>query len=718
MGEATAETRLEVDDDAPSATTVVDLPMPVLLGKLPSLERSAVHEAFATQPFGGRWVGDLRDAIHRVLRLPAVAAKTFLITIGDRTVGGLTVRDQMVGPWQVPVADCAVTASGFTATTGEAMAVGERPALALLDAPASGRMAVAEAITNLMAARIDRLSDVRLSANWMASSGDPAEDARLYDTVRAVGAELCPALGISIPVGKDSLSMRTQWREGDTVRTQRAPLTLNISAFAPVADVRGTLTPWQLQTAAGPTTLLLVDLGAGRHPYGWQCTGAGLREFGRRGAGSRRSRASGRGVRAGAAPVGREAVARLSRPQRRRPADDRLRDGVCRAPRGVEIALDGIADAPLTALFSEELGFVLQVASHDAAAVVDELDQAGLRVQVLGRPTSDDRLRVSWRGATIFEEARPALQRIWAETSYRIQALRDEPGCAREEFESLGDPEDAGLQVLLTSRPSPPAVLSRRPPVAILREQGVNGQAEMAACLPRRRLRSHRRAHERSAGRAPAAGILCRPRRLRRLLLRRCARCRTRLGGFGTFSCAAARGVHRLPHAPRRVCPGGVQRLPDVCRTRRQRSRKPIPAALRAQSLGAVRGALGAGRDRRIALDLLPRPGWLAASVAVAHGEGRAQFEDAEDLQRLAAANQLPLRFVDHRGAATERYPANPNGSPDGITGVCNSDGRITLLMPHPERTIAGVTGSWWPERSAAHTPWLEIFHNARRWVG
>ena len=478
VGEAKAEQRLQVEGASGPA---VDMPMRVLLGKAPRLERSARRQPSRFPKFDTSKI-DLAEAANRVLRLPAVASKSFLITIGDRTVGGLTVRDQMVGPWQVPVADCAVTATGFEATTGEAMAMGERPLLALLDAPASGRMAVGEAVTNIAAARIGKLTDLRLSANWMAAAGHGDEDARLYDTVRAVGEELCPQLGLAIPVGKDSLSMRSVWRQDGESRTQTAPLTLIISAFAPVADVRASLTP-QLRLDAGATRLLLIDLGNGKHRLG----GSALAQVYK--------------------AVGDEApdldqpkqLANAFALMQQLNAEGRLLayhdrgDGGLFATLvemafaghcGLDVELDAFgADplaAPIAALFTEELGMVLQVREEDAAYVSAQIRAGGLTVAGLGAPATGGRIVFRHGGRELYAATRESLYKTWAETSHRIAALRDNPECTREEFESAGAESDPGLSVSLAFTPSAPAVNTRRPRVAILREQGVNGHIEMA----------------------------------------------------------------------------------------------------------------------------------------------------------------------------------------------------------------------------------------------
>ncbi|MFP5306366.1 MAG: phosphoribosylformylglycinamidine synthase, partial [Gammaproteobacteria bacterium] len=440
VGEATAEQRLLVDDRI-EGQPAVDMPMEVLLGKPPRMKRVTQRQPSRFPPL--QVPTRIAEAVERLLRLPAVASKSFLITIGDRSVGGLTVRDQMVGPWQVPVADCAVTATGFEATTGEAMAMGERTPLALLDAPASGRIAVAEAVLNIAAAPIARLGDVRLSANWMAACGQGDEDARLFDTVRAVGAELCPKLGIAIPVGKDSLSMKSVWQHDGQTRMQTAPVSLIVSAFAPVTDVRRVLTP-QLAADAGETRLLLVDLGNGRNRLGGSALAQVYEQVG-------------------------DLPPDLDDPEQLKSAfaliqalngegrllayHDRSDGGLfvtlaemAFAGRcGVSVDIAALGAEPIAALFSEELGFVVQVRAQDASAVLERCREAGLHAHDLGAPVADDRLRITSAGKPLFDGERTALHKAWSETSYRLAALRDNPDCAREEFEAVGEQADPGL---------------------------------------------------------------------------------------------------------------------------------------------------------------------------------------------------------------------------------------------------------------------------------
>ncbi len=715
VGNATAERRLRVTDETTGAAAV-DMPMPVLLGKAPRLHREARRASARPAPFDPRSI-DLADAAARVLRFPAVASKQFLITIGDRTVGGLTVRDQMVGPWQVPVADCAVTASGFAGVCGEAMAMGERTPLALLDAPASGRMAVGEAITNIAAARIAKLGDIKLSANWMAAAGHGDEDARLYDTVRAVGGELCPALGIAIPVGKDSLSMRAMWKDGAGTATQTAPLSLIVSAFAPVADVSRSLTP-QLRTVADRTRLLLVDLGAGRNRLGGSVLAQAHGAFGD----TPPDLDDPTLLKAAFAAIQQLNDKGLLLAYHDR-SDGGLLATLCEMAFaghcGIDIALDALGDDPVAALFAEELGMVLQVREGDLADVRARLAAAKLAVDDVGTVAADDSIRFSYRERVLLEEPRAVLQKIWAETSYRVAAQRDNPDCAREEFESAGDPADRGLAVELAFDPAKaPAALKARPRVAILREQGVNGQVEMAFAFH-------------------SAGFESVDVHMTDLL-----EGRVKLDDFrgvvacGGFSYGDVLGAGQ----------GWAKSILFHERTRAaferflaRKDRFALGVCNGCQAFSALRDIVpGAGawpafhrnkseqfEARWAQVEVLDSKSLFFAGmagsklpIAVAHGEGRAVFAQAGDLAALRRNKQVALRFVDSRGAVAARYPHNPNGSPDGVTALCNDDGRVTILMPHPERTIRGVTGSWWPKHYGEFTPWIQMFRNARKWVG
>ncbi|MBI4755304.1 MAG: phosphoribosylformylglycinamidine synthase [Betaproteobacteria bacterium] len=739
LGEATADGHLRVADSH-FGGNAVDLDLEMVLGKAPRMHRKVASRATHAAPFDVTDV-DLDEACGRVLRMPAVASKSFLITIGDRTVGGLTVRDQMVGPWQVPVADCAVTAMSFEGYLGEAFAMGERTPLAVLDAPASGRMAVGEALTNLAAAAVADLGRVKLSANWMAAAGQPGEDAALFETVKSVALEFCTALGVSIPVGKDSLSMRTAWTENGEARQVVAPLSLIVTAFAPVEDVRRSLTP-QLVVDGGDTDLLLIDLGQGRNRLGgsalaqaYGATGehvpdiepdALMRYFG--------------------------AIRQLNREGLLLAYHDRSDGGLfataCEmafaSHCGVSINLDTIAWDPLladvdglekrpdtvrgrftdrvfAALFAEELGAVVQIRRADRSRVMEVLRAAGLGAHshFIGEPNGADEVRV-WRNAKrVFSGTRAGLQRIWAQTSFEIQRLRDDPQCAQEEFDALQAPGDPALRAQLSFDPAqdvaaPYIATGARPRVAILREQGVNGQVEMAAAFERAGfapfdvhmtdLQTGRVHLADFAGLAACGGfsygdVLGAGQGWAKSILFN-VRLREEFSAFfgrgDTFALGVCNGCQMMSHLAQ-IIPG-AQDWPRFVRNRSEQFEARLVMVEVPQSPSLFFADMaGSG---------LP--------VVVSHGEGRAVWEDAQAMARVVVA----MRFIDGAGAPAVGYPANPNGSPAGITGVSSADGRFTIMMPHPERVFRTVQMSWHPPHWGEDGPWLRMFRNARRWLG
>ena len=723
VGEATDDGLLQLDDPH-FANRPIDLPLSVLLGKPPRMTRVADHLAITPLPFDVSGL-DVREAAHRVLRLPTVADKTFLISIGDRTVGGLNVRDQMVGPWQVPVADAAVTCAGFDSSTGEAMAMGERPPVALLDAAASARLAVAEAITNIVSAPIAKLGDVKLSANWMAPAGHPGEDARLYEAVRAVGAELAPALGIAIPVGKDSMSMRTVWNEGGRTHAVTAPLSVTITAFAPVTDVHTALTP-ALRADAGDTALLLVDLGRGQNRLGGSALAQVYGQLGDR-----------------APDLDHPTLLTSFFSAVREAADvgvllayhDRSDGGLFTAAlemafaggSGLDIDIDDCANdgvSPLPALFSEELGAILQVRAADVPRVLEHFAHNGLGACIhrIGRPVPGDRI-VFRRGRTILlDESRFALRGIWSETTHAIARLRDDPTCADEEQAARTDATDPGLSVHLTFDPDadiaePFASVQPRPRVAILREQGVNGQIEMAAAFDR-------------------AGFEAVDVHMTDILAGRVELDRFRgLAACGGFSYGDVLGAGEgwaksiLFHPAARAAFTAFFARPDtftlgVCNGCQMMSalKELVPGAAAWPRFVRNRSEQFEARLSRVRIE--PSPSILMAGmagtlapIAVAHGEGRAEFESDADRVALTEAGLIAARYVDNHGRVANGYPANPNGSPDGITALTTPDGRVTILMPHPERVFRAVQLSWNPF-SGPDSPWMRLFRNARVWVG
>jgi phosphoribosylformylglycinamidine synthase len=730
LGKASDDGRLVVEDpkfhDRP-----VDVGLEMVLGKPPKMLRDVKRLSPERHSFSLEKIS-LEGAIHRVLRHPAVADKTFLIAIGDRTVGGLCARDPFVGPWQVPVADCAVTLRDFEGRSGEAFALGERAPLALIDAPASGRMAVGEAVTNIAAAEISSLNKIKLSANWMAAAGYPGEDAALYDTVKAVALELCPALGVAIPVGKDSLSMQTSWHGKEVV----APLSLIVTAFAPVGDVGEALTP-QLRTDAGDTELVLIDLGRGRNRLGGSILAqvhgaigdacpdlddpALLKRFfefiqeNRKLILAYHDRSDGGlfvtacemafaghcGVTLGIDALAFEAAS----------------DDVDAFRRGAEEQLAGKArDLALAALFSEELGALLQVRAGDRARVMERLRASGLGEcsNVVGQLNARDEIRITRNNRTIYSNKRDHVQRAWSETTYRMQALRDNPECAREEYDRLIEPNDPGLSLLLTFEEKNISIDSKaKPRIAILREQGVNGQVEMAAAFDRAGFESvDVHMTDLVAGRVKLAGfkgfsagggfsygdVLGGGRGWASTILHN-ERTRAEFEAFfarkDTFALGACNGCQMMGQLKELV--PGADHWPVFVRNRSEQFEARMVMVEITESPSILFRGMAGSR--------IP--------VVTAHGEGRAFFEKDDQKRTIVA-----MRYVDNRGAVAERYPFNPSGSPQGITGVTTADGRFTIVMPHPERVFRTLQMSWSPPGRGEDSPWMQLFRNARLWVG
>ncbi|CAM3693273.1 phosphoribosylformylglycinamidine synthase [Parendozoicomonas haliclonae] len=723
VGEATEEKDLIVNDEH-FDNQPVDMSLDVLLGKPPRMHRSVERSSFEVQPFDVSGL-DLQEAAERVLRLPAVASKSFLITIGDRTITGQVVRDQMVGPWQVPVADCAVTTSGFNATTGEAMSMGERTPVALLDAPASGRMAVGEAITNIASARINQLSEVRLSANWMAAAGHKGEDERLYDTVKAVGMELCPELGITIPVGKDSMSMRTTWQDNGEEKSVTAPLSLVISAFAPVADVRQCVTP-ELRTDKGETDLLLIDLGRGQNRIGGSALTQVYKQIGAEPADLDEPQDL-KGFFQGIQQLLAEGKLLAYHDRSDGGLFTTLVEMAFAGHTGLTINLDKFVthqDLLASALFNEELGAVIQVRREDKGLVKDCLASFGLAgcVHTIGTLAAEQEISFNFDGKPVLAGNRIRFQRIWAETSYQIQALRDNAECARQEFDNLLDDNDAGLHAsvhwdISKDIAAPYIATGVRPKVAILREQGVNGHVEMAAAFDRagfeavdvhmsdliggrRDLQAFRGlvacggfsyGDVLGAGGGWAKSILFND-QVREEFARYFDR-------QDTFALGVCNGCQMLSTMHELI--PGTEHWPRFVRNRSEQfeARLSMVEIQKSPSI-LLQGMEGA----RI-------------PVAVAHGEGQVEFASDGDLSEVTRAGTIAMRFVDNAGQVTERYPYNPNGSAEGITGLTSRDGRVTIMMPHPERVFRTVQNSWHPDEWQEDAPWMRMFRNARVWI-
>jgi phosphoribosylformylglycinamidine synthase len=717
IGELTPARDLIVSD-SDFGNTPIKMPMDVLFGKPPKMTRTVT----VTKQAPPGWKPgklELANAIERVLEFPAVADKSFLIHIGDRSVGGLVCRDQLVGRWQVPVADVAVTASGFRALTGEAMAVGERTPVAIHAGIASARLAVAEAVMNILAADVTALGDIRLSANWMAAAEHEGDDDVLRQMVEAVGEHFCPALGIAIPVGKDSLSMRTTWREGAVEKAVTAPVSLIISAFAPVVDVRNTLTP-ELVLDEGDTLLLAIDLAGGETRLGGSCLAQSFGEYG--------------GEPPDVAEPERLAAYFSAQRELRRNGlilayHDRSDGGwlVALAEMafathcGLDIELPGSAKDAIAYLFNEELGALVQIRERDLGTVTRILEAHGLtRHHVIAHPRVDQEITISRRSKSLFTATRSELQHHWSQLSFRMQSLRDDPDCAREAFAATLDRDDPGLNVDLTfDLPQSPAERQRpalRPKVAVLREQGVNGQREMAAALDVAGFEVHDiHMSDIAAGKVAledfrglvacggfsygdvlGAGEGWAKSILYSDLLREAFR------GFlarpDAFALGVCNGCQMLA-ALKSIIPG-ADAWPRFVRNRSDQFEARLSLVQIERSPSVLLTGMAGSR--------LP--------VVVSHGEGRAAFADRSNLA-TSDAELTVLRFMSNHGEVAETYPYNPNGSPHGIAGLTNRDGRITIMMPHPERVFRTVQHSWHPRSWGELSPWQRLFDNAYQWV-
>ncbi|SAL65557.1 phosphoribosylformylglycinamidine synthase [Caballeronia terrestris] len=743
VGVASEERELKLIDDESDGQPPVDMPMDVLLGKPPKMHRDVKRESAKFEPIDVTGV-PLSEIAVDVLKHPTVASKSFLITIGDRSVGGTTARDQMVGPWQVPVADCAITTMDYAGYRGEAMTIAERTPLAVIDAPASGRMAVGEAVTNIAAAPIESLKKLKLSANWMAACGSAGEDAALFDTVKAIGMELCPALGISIPVGKDSLSMRTKWQDATgAAKEVVSPVSLIISAFAPVEDVRRQLTP-QLRRDTD-SVLIAIDLGRGRNRLGGSIFAQVTQQVG------------------DTVPDVDDAedLKRFFTAIQSLNADGKLlayhdrSDGglwatVCEMAFaghvGVSLNVDMLTldpnhesdygdakdwakqtsgrrdDRTIRALFSEELGAVVQVRAADRDAVLVALRDNGLSAcsHVIGKPNERDTIEIYRDAKKIYDAPRSELHRAWGEVSWRIARLRDNPACADAEYEALADANDPGISPVLTFDPAQdvaaPFVSSgARPRVAILREQGVNSHLETAYAFDRAGFDAHDvHMSDLLEGRVTladfAGAVACGGFSYGDVLgagegWAKTIRFNPRLadmfaaffGRTDTFALGICNGCQMMSSLAS-IIPG-ADAWPKFTRNKSEQ----FEARFSLVEVESSPSIFFAGMEG----SRIP--------VAVAHGEGFADFSQQGDVSKAL----VTMRYVDHHGQATERYPFNPNGSPEGITSVTTPDGRFTVLMPHTERVHRNVQMSWTPEEwTTDASPWLRVFQNARRWVG
>ncbi|MFL9879806.1 phosphoribosylformylglycinamidine synthase [Herbaspirillum rhizosphaerae] len=741
VGTATEERQLKLVDPEQN-NNPVDMPMDVLLGKPPKMHRDVKHVAVELPPVDLTGM-DLVEVSHRVLRLPTVADKSFLITIGDRSVGAMTVRDQMVGPWQVPVADCAVTAMSLEGYLGEAMAMGERTPLAVINAAASGRMAVGEAITNIAAAAIEKISDIKLSANWMAACGQPGQDAALFDTVKAIGMELCPALGVSIPVGKDSLSMRTTWKDDGDAKSVMSPVSLIVSSFAPVQDVRRTLTP-QIRKDLGDTVLIAIDLGRGKNRMGASALTQVMQQIGNE-TPDVDSAEDLKGFFAAIQQLNKEGQLLAYHDRSDGGLFATLTEMAFAGRSGLSINLDILTmegehasdwgdsknwasqvgerrnEMTLRALFNEELGAVIQVRADQKSEVMNVLRTYNLGAcsHIIGKPNNRDVIEFMRDAKNIYSQPRSELHRLWSETSWRIARLRDNPACADAEYERLLDVADPGMTPKLTFDPqediaAPFINTGARPRVAILREQGVNSHIETAYVMHKSGFESvDVHMSDLIAGRAKLGdftGLIA-------------------VGGFSygdvlgagegwaktilfnaqlaeqfsqffqrqdTFSLGICNGCQMMSNL-KSIIPG-AEAWPKFTRNKSEQFEARF-AMVEVQDSPSI---------------FLQGMAGTQTPIAVAHGEGFADFSLTGDVNKALVA----MRFIDNKGEVTESYPYNPNGSPQGITSVTTPDGRFNVLMPHAERVFRTVTQSWHPDAWGEDSPWTRMFRNARKWVG
>ncbi len=718
VGYATEERHLTVADSH-FENKPVDMDLSVLLGKPPKMTRDVKSVAKKLNSFDTNKI-DLKDAVARVLRLPGVADKTFLITIGDRSVTGLIARDQMVGPWQVPVSDVAVTLAGYETNIGEAFAIGEKAPLALINAPASGRMAIGEAITNIAAAHIDDISNLKLSANWMAPAGHAGEDAALFATVKAVGMDLCPALGISIPVGKDSMSMKTVWNDGEQDKAVTSPISLVVTAFANTPDARKTLTP-QL-SADVESKLILIDLGNGKNRMGGSSLAQVYGQIGDT-----------------APDVDNPEqlknffaeIQRLNAENKILAYHDRSDGGLfvtlCEmafASRcGLEANIHAGAGTALESLFNEELGAVIQVRATDSEIILAQLNQ-NLSAQIIGDVTSENQINIALNGKNVFSDTRVNLHRMWSETTYHMQSLRDNPICAQQEYDRILNTADTGLHVHTTfdinDNIAAPYLNLARPKMAILREQGVNGHVEMAAAFDHAGFASHdvhmsdiisgRVSLKDFAGLVACGGfsygdVLGAGEGWAKSILFN-SRANDEFSAFfnrsDSFALGVCNGCQMMSNL-HSIIPN-TQHWPHFVRNKSEQfeARFAMVEVLESPSL-FFNGMAGSRMP-----------------IAVAHGEGFTEFNSKTAVNDVLANKLATLRFVknnNHTSTPTEVYPFNPNGSPQGLTGFTTQDGRFSIMMPHPERVYRSVQHSWYPDGWLEDAPWMRMFRNARKFI-
>jgi phosphoribosylformylglycinamidine synthase len=721
VGEATEEQHLTLSDQHFN-NNAIDMPLEVLLGKTPKMHRDVTSKTLDSVSINTGLM-NLAEAAERVLNLPTVAEKTFLITIGDRSVTGLVARDQMVGPWQVPVADVAVTASSFDSYQGEAMSMGERTPIALINYAASARMAVGEALTNLAAADIGDLKRINLSANWMAAAGHPGEDAGLYAAVKAVGEELCPALDITIPVGKDSMSMKTTWQDEQGDKSVTSPLSLVITAFGAVQDIRKTLTP-ELSSKIGETELLLIDLGQGQNRLGASCLAQVYQQLGNV------------APDVDSPPILKGfflAIQQLVSEKRLLAYHDRSDGGLFTSvvemafagKTGVNIHLDSLNGSAIELLFNEELGAVVQISAAHKEQVLSVFAKYEIQhlVHNIGSINNTDQIVFQQNGATILENSRVFYRQMWAQTTLHMQKLRDNPSCAEQEHTAKADVKDPGLHAKLsfdvTQDVAAPYILKGVfPRIAILREQGVNSHVEMAAAFDRAGfnaidvhmsdLLSGRQSLDTFKGLVACGGfsygdVLGAGEGWAKSILFN-NKVRDQFAEFfvrqDSFSLGVCNGCQMMSNLKSLI--PGAELWPHFVKNQSERFEARV-AMLEVKSSKSVffDGMQGSRMP-----------------IAVSHGEGRAEFANEQGAISALQNAAVALQYVDNYGAVTQNYPANPNGSPLGIAGLTSSDGRATIMMPHPERVFRTVANSWYPEDWQEDSAWMRMFRNARVYLG
>ncbi|NMP17699.1 phosphoribosylformylglycinamidine synthase [Thalassotalea sp. Y01] len=730
VGYATEEEHLTLTDshfaDNEELAKPIDLPLDVLLGKAPKMHRDVVSKRDTGKELELADV-DLADAADRLLRLPTIAEKTFLITIGDRTVTGMVARDQMVGPWQVPVADCAVTTAALDSYHGEAMSMGERTPVALLNYGASARLAVAESLTNIASADIGDLNNIKLSANWMAAAGHPGEDAGLYEAVKAVGEELCPTLGLTIPVGKDSMSMKTKWEDDGVEKSVTAPLSLVITAFGRVEDVRKTVTP-QLRTDKGDSRIVAIDLSKGKNRLGGSCIAQVYKQLGKETPDVDSSDDLKNFF---------NLIQHLVRDEKLLAYHDRSDGGLFTTVAemafaghtGVDIDISKLEGDNLSVLFSEELGAVVQIREEDVDAVHAIIEQYGLMecFTDIGRINNEDMIRFSRDGEEVLANTRTYFRTVWAETTFKMQSMRDNPECAEQEHTLKFDTEDPGLNAELTFDINEDIVADliandaqeeTNPRVAILREQGVNSHVEMAAAFDRAGFITvdvhmsdvlggrvdladfnglvacggFSYGDVLGAGEGWAKSILFND-KAREMF-------KTFFHREDTFSLGVCNGCQMLSNL-KEIIPG-TENWPHFVQNRSERFEARFSLVEIQESPSIFFKGMEGSR--------MP--------IAVSHGEGRAEFKSEDAIAAANDSGTVSMRYVDNYGQVTETYPSNPNGSPDGITSLTTTDGRVTIMMPHPERVFRTVANSWHPDSWSEDSPWVRMFRNARKFIG